>query len=200
MIRIGIVEDHFLVRKSLIHLISDFADIEVVLEAENGRQLMEILPSIPLEILVLDIRMPDIDGYQACVSVRNKYPDIKILMMSHLTSRQTLHRVIACGAHGFFSKNSKPHELEIAIKSIMNKEYYFDLELGEVLREAMLEKRSTFAVQQLNVISDREIDVIRLAAKEMNSFEIADKLNINVRTVETHRKHIMEKTYSKNFI
>jgi DNA-binding NarL/FixJ family response regulator len=199
MIRIGIADDHLLVRKGLALLISGFDGVEVVLEAENGRHLLDLVPEANVDILLLDIQMPHMDGYQTCARIRETYPEIKVLMVSHLATRESIEKVMACGAHGFFSKNARPAQLDIAIKSVWNKEFYFEIDMAEVLREAMLFKSHTSDLSFLN-ITEREMDVIRLAAKEFSSFEIADKLNINVRTVETHRKRIMEKTNSKNFI
>lgn len=201
MIRLGLADDHLLVRKSLAHLVSTFDSVEVVLEAENGQHLLKLMPEVQLDIVLLDIQMPHMDGYEACNAIRELYPDVKVLMVSHLETEQNIQKVMACGAHGFFSKNSNPDQLEIAINSVWNKEYYFDMEISAVLRKAMFYKADAPKISQPeHIITDREIDVLRLAGREFNSIEIADKLNINVRTVETHRKHIMEKTKSKNFI
>ncbi|HEX8561765.1 MAG TPA: response regulator transcription factor [Flavobacterium sp.] len=199
MIRIGIADDHLLVRKSLVQLISTFREVEVVMEAEDGRQLLDVMQKGPVDVLVLDILMPHLDGFETCAFIREEYPSVKVLIISHMSSEETLRRVMGCGAHGFISKNSKPEQLDVAIKSVWNKEYYFDVDVATVLRQAIQWKEQSVTLSSLT-ISDREIAVIRLAAKEFSSFEIADKLNINVRTVETHRKRIMEKTHSKNFI
>jgi DNA-binding NarL/FixJ family response regulator len=103
------------------------------------------------------------------------------------------------GADGFFTKNTSPELLENAIRSVFNEDYYFDMELSDVIKEALLwdKKNST---QSEVLLSTREIEIVALAAQEKCSKEIADRLAISSRTVEKHRKHMMEKTQSKNFI
>lgn len=203
MLRIGIVDDHQLFRKSLSLLVDSFDGTKVVLEAENGLQLFEMLEVISLDLLLLDIQMPQMDGYETCQILRKKYPEIKVLIVSQLATRESIHKVMELGAHGFFSKNSNPEQLELAIINIYEKDFYFGQELGTVLKEAILWQKNYKIddhILSTAQISARELDVIKLACREYSSSEIAEKLFISVRTVETHRKRIMEKTQSKNFI
>lgn len=203
MLKIGIVDDHQLFRKSLSLLVDSFEGSEVVLEAENGLQLFDILHEIAVDIVLLDIQMPKMNGFETCSVLRKKYPDIKVLIVSQLATRESIHKVMELGAHGFFSKNSNPDQLEKAIKNIYEKDFYFELELSDVLKEAILWEKSSKtedAVLSATPISARELDVIKLACREFSSSEIAEKLFLSVRTVEAHRKRIMEKTQSKNFI
>lgn len=200
MLRIGVVDDHQLFRKGLVLLVNTFHDVEVVFEAGNGIQLLEELKHTSVDLLLLDIQMPEMDGFETCTTVRKQYPDIKILIISQLTTREAVHRIMEYGAHGFFSKDSNPNQLEHAINSITNKDFYFSQELGSIIREAILwEKKKTADTTDV-IITPRELEVIKLACKEYSSMEIADKLCITVRTVDTHRKRIMERTNTKNFI
>jgi two-component system, NarL family, response regulator DegU len=202
MLKIGLVDDHRLFRKSLALLIDSIERAEVVLQAGNGKELMEQLETIPVDLVLLDIQMPEMDGFETCKQLRKHYPDVKILIISQLTTKESIHRVMELGANGFFSKDAEPEKLEKAIKDIRAKDYFFDDDLASVIREAILwEKRKPSSLLDAPApITRREMDIIRLACKELSSSEIADKLFINVRTVETHRKRIMEKTDSKNFI
>ncbi|MCL9807625.1 response regulator transcription factor [Flavobacterium amniphilum] len=202
MLKIGLVDDHRLFRKSLALLIDSIERAEVVLQAGNGKELMEQLEAIPVDLVLLDIQMPEMDGFETCKQLRKHYPDVKILIISQLTTKESIHRVMELGANGFFSKDAEPEKLEKAIKDIRAKDYFFDDDLASVIREAILwEKRKpSNLLDSPAPITRREMDIIRLACKELSSSEIADKLFINVRTVETHRKRIMEKTDSKNFI
>jgi DNA-binding NarL/FixJ family response regulator len=106
------------------------------------------------------------------------------------------------GANGYFTKNSSPDMLDQAIHNVLEKDYYFDISLSTVIREALLwkKKRVTFSDTPNVHLTPREIEIIQLASQEKCSKEIADLLNISTRTVEKHRKHIMDKTMSKNFI
>lgn len=202
MLRIGLVDDHRLFRKSLTLLIDSIESAKVVLQAANGKELMEQLESTSVDLVLLDIQMPEMDGYEACKLLRKYYPEIKILIISQLTTKESIHKVMELGANGFFSKDAEPEKLEKAIRAIRDRDYFFDEDLASVIREAILwEKRlPTNLLASPVSISHREMEVIRLACKEFSSAEIADQLCINVRTVETHRKRIMEKTSSKNFI
>lgn len=202
IMRIGIVDDHQLFRKSLALLIGTFEGVEVVLGAGNGKELLELLPDIPVDLLLLDIQMPEMDGFETCSILRQQYPDIKVLIVSQLNSRESIHKVMELGAHGFFTKNTDPEQLEKALLSIRDKDFYFEQELGIVLKEAMLwekKKRHIFLSSSI-AISDREMEIIRLASEGLGSIQIGKALCIGVRTVETHRKRIIEKTDSKNFI
>ncbi|TGD58250.1 response regulator transcription factor [Flavobacterium humi] len=202
MLQIGLVDDHRLFRKSLALLIAAIDGAEVALQAGDGNEFLEQLESVPIDLVLLDIQMPGMDGYETCKQLRKRYPEIKILIISQLTTKESIHKVMELGANGFFSKDAEPEKLEKAILGIKTKDYFFDDDLASVIREAILwEKRLPLNLLASPVpITRREMDVIRLACKEMSSYEIADKLCINVRTVETHRKRIMEKTNSKNFI
>lgn len=204
MIRIALVDDHQLFRKSLGLLIATFDEVDVVFDTDDGTKLLERLENgEQIDVVLLDIQMPIMDGFEICTLLKKSNPDVKILIVSQLTTKEAVHKIMDCGANGFFTKNSPPELLEQAIKGVMNKDYYFDMELAAVVREAILwEKKvqSTFNFTQKINLTGREVEIILMACKEMSSIEIGDKLCISTRTVEKHRKRIMEKTESKNFI
>jgi DNA-binding NarL/FixJ family response regulator len=202
MLRIAIVDDHQLFRKSLALLISTFEGINVAIEAKNGKEFIDALEEIPVDLVLLDIQMPEMDGYETCKILHELHPNIKILIVSQLTTKESIHKIMDLGAHGYFTKNSNPEHLEFAIKSLSEKGFYFGMELGEVLREAILwEKKAAKKVVDSTIfLSKRELEIIVMASQELSSAEIAHKLCINLRTVETHRKRVMEKTKTKNFI
>lgn len=202
MIRIAIVDDHQLFRKSLSLLISTFDSIHVAIEASNGKEFINALEETTVDLVLLDIQMPELDGYETCKILHESHPNIKILIVSQLTTKESIHKIMDLGAHGYFTKNSNPDQLEFAIKSLSDKGFYFGMELGEVLREAILweKKAPKKAIDSTVFLSKRELEIIAMASHELNSAEIADRLCINIRTVETHRKRAMEKTHAKNFI
>ena len=138
MTRIAIVDDHALFRKGLIMMVSTFEGIDVVLEAADGAQFLEALEKTPVDLVLLDLQMPNMDGYKTCAVLREKHPDIRILIISQQTTRESIHKVMELGAHGYFTKNSDPAQLEFAIQSLKDKGFYFGMELGSVLREAIL--------------------------------------------------------------
>jgi len=205
--KVAIVDDHQLFRKSLAHLLNSFDGIDVVFQANNGKEFLSNIDEYEIDLVLLDIQMPEMDGFQTCRVLRDKYPNMYVLIISQLTTKESIHRVMELGAHGFFTKNSDPDQLQNAIISIKEKGYYFGNELGSVIREVMLwEKKNipnlydSLAEIDENCLSTREIEIIKLVSNGKSSKEISEILSITVRTVETHRKHIMEKTNSKNFI
>lgn len=205
--KVAIVDDHQLFRKSLAHLIHSFEGIEVVFEAENGREFLKKLEENPIDLVLLDIQMPEMDGFQTAKVLKEKYSEIHILIISQLTTKESIHRVMELGANGFFTKNSDPDQLQNAILSVKENGYYFGQELGSVIREIMFwdnKKEDLEKIEEIKIDEDcltaREIEIIKLVSNGYSSKEISSILNINVRTVETHRKHIIDKTRSKNFI
>ena len=202
MIKVGIVDDHLLFRKSMSLLIDSFENIKTVLVAENGKVFLEKIIDNPIDVVLLDIQMPVMNGYQTCEKILELYPDVKILIVSQLSTKESIHKVIELGAHGYFTKNSDPEQLENAIRSINDRGFYFGIELGLVIKEAMLwDKNNPQDIEkENNIFSDRELQIIKMICKEKKSKEIAELLFINVRTVDSHRKNIMDKSNTKNFI
>jgi two-component system response regulator DegU len=202
MLKVGIVDDHRLFRKSLALLIGTFDDTEVHIDACNGREFLDKLEDTPIDLVLLDIEMPEMDGFATCAYLREHYPEIKVLIVSQLTTRESIHKIMELGADGYFTKNSDPAQLEQAITSLHQNGFYFGMELGNVLREAILwEKKKLVKPADLPAaLTPREIEIITMAARELSSTEIAAALNINVRTVDGHRNRLIEKTGAKNFI
>jgi len=202
MLRVGIVDNHQLFRKSLALMINTFENTQVVIEAPNGRVFFELLEDNPIDLVLLDIQMPEMNGFETCRALQQHYPGVKILVVSQLTTKESIHKIMELGADGYFTKNSDPEQLENAIKTLHENGFYFGTELGKVLREAILweKKKPAKPAETAVSLTPREIDIIRMAACELSSAEIADKLSITVRTVDTHRNRIMEKTNARNFI
>jgi DNA-binding NarL/FixJ family response regulator len=203
MIKVALVDDHQLFRKSLVLLLTAFENITVVFETDNGNELLSFIETSEIDVLLLDLQMPLMDGFEVCKRVKYIDSTIKVLILSQLSSKEAIHQIMEVGADGYFTKNTSPELLENAIRNLLNKNYFFDMQLGAVIREAILwENKRTYYTKLTSSVylTSREIEIVNLASQEKGSKEIADILCISVRTVEKHRKHIMEKTQSKNFI
>ena len=200
MIKVAVVDDHQMFLVSLTMLLDSFKGMKVVISSQNGQQLLDNIKSLSPDVILLDIHMPHMNGFEICLAVSSSYPHIKILMLSHSDSKHHIQKAIVNGAHGFFTKNSDPQELKAAIEKINDNGFYFANDLGSVMRDT-LENRTNFNVtESRSKFTLRELQIIKLAAREYSSSEIAAKLYINVRTVDSHRKRIMERTSSKNFL
>lgn len=201
MLRVAILDDHELFRKSLILLVDTFEGIQVATDAGNGRTFIDQLKHIQIDVALIDIMMPKMNGYETCRLLLKEFPDIKVLVVSQLDTRDGIQKIIECGASGFFSKKSNPASLEHAIHGICRNGYYFSAEIVSLLREVMaLDRVNPPRVKTPSIkFSAKELQILKMAAKELNSQEIADRLFINNRTVDSHRKKIMQKTGSRNF-
>ena len=202
MIKIALTDDHTLFRKSLRILINSFEDCEVVMEAGNGIELEEKIGKADVDVLLLDIQMPEQNGIVTCSNIHRDYPNIKILILSQLESKEMVLKMIESGADGYFTKNTNPENLEKAIRDISSEGFYFDKNLGAVIRQALVKSKDTVLVNDRFIVdfTNRELDVIRLISQQRTNFEIAEILGISERTIETHRKKMILKTESKNII
>lgn len=180
-------------------LLGSFDGFEVVLEAENGVELLEKLPGVEVDILLLDIEMPVMDGFETCNQLRRKFPKIKILIVSQLSTRESIYKTLQLGANGYFTKNSDPELLETAIRNIMDRDYHFDQGISYVMEQALKWQAAGESAAPVE-LTPREIQMVLLAAMGKSSQQIADTLFLSVRTVETHKGNIIDKTRCKNFI
>lgn len=200
MIRVAITDDHTIFRKSLSLLIKTFGFAEVVIEAPGGAELLEQLETKQADIVLLDLQMPGTDGFETCSLLHRKFPEIKILVLSHLDSINTISKVMELGVDGYLTKSVDPLELRHALLCLEDKGFYFERSLTNVIAEII---KSGIAVKdsKANVsFTEREKEILILAAREYSGKEIGDMLSISLRTVEVHKKNLMEKTNSRNFI
>src|SRR5690606_17584049 len=194
MIRVGITDDHVLFRKGLNLLVSNFQNIKVVLEASNGKELIEKLKHDSIDILLLDLQMPEMDGFETCMKIRELYPNIKILVLTFLNETDTVRKIMQMDAQGYFTKNTSPGELENAIRKLDKNGFYFEKNLASIIEEISDEKDITIS------FTERELEIINLTLNECIGNEIAERLFISPRNVEVHKRNLMEKTGSKNFM
>lgn len=199
MIKVAIVDDHTLFRKGLLFLIKEWPGVEVCIEAESGIDLLEKISEHPVDVVLLDLHMPGMNGIKTCEILRDEYPNTKILILTYSVKKLDILNVMSYGADGYFTKGSNPDELFKAIQNIHNGGFHFEKSLYELIENIRLNKKSLTARAKID-ISRRELEIIKLYAKEYNGKQIADMLNISLRTVETHKKNLMAKTNSKNFI
>lgn len=197
-IRVGIVDDHELFRKGVIGIL-DPNRFEVVLEAENGQAFIDRLDSVAVDVVLLDLEMPVLDGMEACKRVRERFPELKILILTMHRAPHFMVHMMENGANGYLVKESGPDELEEALERVYRTGYFFN----DALSRAMLLKLEggsrKVPKQMLNdELSEREAEVLRLICEELTTPEIADKLYLSPRTVEGYRKQLLEKTGARN--
>ncbi|MCX6284687.1 MAG: response regulator transcription factor [Bacteroidetes bacterium] len=195
-IRIFLVEDHDMVRDGLKALLTSIPDIAIIGEASTGRSLFEKLKIVQPDIIVLDISLPDISGIEITKRLRHEYPQIRVLILSMYTHEDFVTGAIKSGAKGYLPKNTSRDELVKAIYAIFRGEEFFGETISKILLKSFIrsavEKEDEQEKPAYN-LSSRELEILKLYAEGFNNKEIGVKLNISVRTVETHKNHIMKK-------
>jgi len=196
---VAVVDDHALVRSSISMFVNSLKGIEVSIEACNGQDLLKKMKNFEADIVLLDIQMPVMDGYETCEQLNILYPHTRILMMSQLMSKESIHKSMEAGAHGYFSKDGDPKQLETALNTLSERGFYFEPGLGSVIHDAILWNKDSMKQNELSHLSEKEIEIIQLACKGYDNLGIAEALSINVRTVESYRARILSKTDVKSF-
>lgn len=203
MFKIALVDDHELFRKSLIFVLEQLDSIAVVFDTDNGSLLLDFLQDHTVDLILLDIQMPAMDGFTLCKKIKQLNADIKILTVSQLTTKESIHQIFESGANGFFSKNSSTDSFKLAVLSMIEKDYYFDISLSDVVKEAIIwreRQQDSHHIIDKDLLTPREKEIVFWSAKGLTCQQIADQLFISKRTVETHRKTIMDKTSCLNVI
>jgi DNA-binding NarL/FixJ family response regulator len=191
-IHIAIVDDHTLFRNGVAALMSEFAELKVVFEAENGEQMQQMLNKHPLpEVILMDINMPVMDGYAATKWIKEKYPQIRVLALSMFEDDNAVIKMIKSGASGYVLKESKPRELLEAIKTIHTKGVYInEMVSGKLIRSV--------ADNEDSHLSKKELEFLKLCCSELTYKEIADQMFVSPRTVDNYRESLFQKLNIKS--
>ena len=201
-LKIAIADDQVLFRKGMVNIINSFKDIEIVLEASNGIELLEGLEKsskIP-DIVILDLSMPELNGIDTTKVIHEKYPKIKIIILSVYSEDRFVTHLMELGVNAYLFKNVEPNEVEKVIWSIMEKDFYFNEAFLLAMRKRLTGKKPRLLIQDNipSLLSHRELEVLDLICKQYTASEIGEKLFISTRTVDGHRNNLLEKTGMKN--
>ena len=202
-IRLILVDDHQLVRAGIANLLTGEPGCEIIGEAADAKELFEILKHSQPDIAILDIALPGMSGIEITKKLHNDYPGIRILILSMHTSEEFIFNAINSGARGYLPKNTSRKELIEAIYAIHRGEEYFAESISNVILKSYIKKAKSDVPDDENkegLLSKREIEVLRLFAEGMTNQEIADKLFISIRTVESHKNHIMARLELKTTV
>ncbi|MEL6649314.1 MAG: response regulator transcription factor [Bacteroidota bacterium] len=199
MIRLAIVDDHLILQKGLALILESFVDCELIFTALNGQELIDQLPKQSVDVILMDLEMPVMDGIEATRYVREHYPEIKIILLTMHDNEQYISHLVELGANAYLLKNEEDQELHRAIRAVHQHDFYFnDYVQQALLKRVRKQSRPSFQQNIVNLLTAREKEVIGLICQELSSKEIADQLFISNKTVETHRKNIREKIGVKN--
>ncbi len=196
--KVIIADDHPIFREGLKRLIEDEPGVEVVAEASDGIELLDVLKSNIPDMVILDISMPRLRGLEAIKEIKAIDTNIKILVLTMYKNKEYVYHAISSGARGYLLKEDTDLELFSAIKTIRAGKIYLTRGLAESITEDIICGKSPGGKKRKTILTTREKEVLKLVAEAKTSKEIAELLNISVRTAENHRASIMKKLKLKN--
>jgi DNA-binding NarL/FixJ family response regulator len=193
MTNVALVDDHALLRNGLANVINSFNNYKVVIEADNGRQFIELLKkNTAPEIVLLDITMPEMDGFATAEWIKNNAPEIKVLVLSMMDDDNAIIKMLQYGARGYILKDSRPDVLKTALREVTEKGFFFnELVSGKLVH--LINKGGEQQRSQSINLSDKETEFLKWCCTEKSYKEIADVMNISTRAVETLRSNLFEK-------
>jgi len=193
-IRILVADDHTVVRKGLRSILESRAGWQVCAEASSGREAIELTLQHQPEIVVMDINMPDLNGLDATRQICKALPKMPVLILSAHDSEQLVREMLVSGARGYVLKNDAGEDLIAAVEALLAGRLFFTPSVSDFVMRGLRETRETGTPAELPTrLSGREREVMQLLAEGSTNKEVATRLEISIKTVETHRKHIMDK-------
>jgi len=194
MVKIALVDDHVLLRNALARLIAGFDTCEVILEVANGKELISQLKSDHLpDVILLDLNMPGMDGFDTAEWIRNTYPSIHILMLTMYDSDQALIRLLQSGVKGFLKKDIHPAELKFAIQAVVQSGFYYSQQVSGKMANLFRSSNGNTMDLERAMLSSLEISFLKHASTEKTYKEIAMEMKLNPRAIDSLRDHLFEK-------
>jgi DNA-binding NarL/FixJ family response regulator len=198
-IKYAIADDHEIFRHGVKLVLSDDPLLEFALEAGNGFALLKLLQTTPVDVILMDLRMPVMDGFSASKEIKAQFPQIKILVLTMHEEEQYVIHLMESGASGYLLKNARPDEIKKAIHCVHENDYYFnDLVSASLLKILVDKQYVTPKFTTTTALTEKELTVLQLICQEMTSVEIAQKVHLSARTVEGIRSGMIDKLGVKN--
>ena len=199
--KVYIADDHTLFRKAMVNLMLTFDRIELVKDAENGKDLLGLIKTEVPDVVIVDLQMPVMDGAETTEAIVSKYPEVKIIILTMHDSEKFILHMMEAGVHAFLLKNTEPEELEKAIYAVMEKDFYHNDLVAAVLRKNMKDKKTWHRpIFRQGELTEREKEILTLTCQELTIKEIGQKLSLSENTVRNHRVNIMEKVGVNNTV
>jgi two-component system, NarL family, invasion response regulator UvrY len=191
-VTVAIADDHSLLRSALARLISTFEGYSIVIEADNGKDLLaQMLKHILPDIVMLDVNMPEMDGFETTQWLHKNHPQIKVLALSMMSDERTIIKMFRLGAKGYLLKNTDPEELKKALDSLMNKDVYLSEYVSNKLVSGL--NQNADQPEKETVLNEREREFLRWTCSELSYKDIAEKMFVSPRTVDDYRQTLFNK-------
>ena len=192
--RVLLAEDHTIVRKGLHALLDDEAEIEVVGEACDGREAVDMAAQLRPDVVLMDITMPALNGLEATRQIKERFPEIRVLVLTRHSDKEYIYQILRAGGSGYVVKQAAPEELIAAIWAVCRGETYLSPSISAAtVQEYIRQAERTIEGDRYGRLTPREREVLQLIAEGHSTQEIASILCISVKTARTHRRHLMEK-------
>ena len=197
-IKVIIADDHTLFRAGVKTALSIKKDVDLIAEADNGMQLLNLLRHMEPDVILLDIQMPIMDGIQTLPEIRKLYPHVKVIILSMHNDHSMISKLMEIGANSYLTKNSDSETIYQAIKTCYEQEFFFNELTNKALLNGLRTKRADGGIFQEASLTEKELTVLKLMCEERTTKEIADIVDISPRTVEAIRDKLKTKTGSKS--
>lgn len=199
-IKIALVDDEVLFRKGISFLLQREDNIDIVFEASNGEELISYLNDndIKPDIIVMDLKMPILNGVEATKIIRKSFPEIKIIALTSYDTKSFVANMIQVGAVGYLIKNTTPKDLIYTINEVARKGFHYNENVLRTIKETIVSTKNSKGNLETGFLSPREIEILQLICQQKTTSEIAEHLYLSPRTVEGHRNNLLLKTESRN--
>jgi DNA-binding NarL/FixJ family response regulator len=200
-IRVVMADDHEIFRDGFKLMLSRNKDIQLIAEAENGRELVELVGIHSPDVVVTDIKMPIMDGIEATKAIKSKFPEVAIIGLSMFDEDDLIIEMLDAGALGYLLKNADKDEVAAAIQAVFRGDHYYCRSTHAKMMQLIAKSRyNPYSRKEKITFAEKEIEIIQLICHEFTNKEIADKLNVSVRTIEGYRLRILERMQVKNTV
>jgi two-component system, NarL family, invasion response regulator UvrY len=192
---VALVDDHILLRNGLANLIRSFGEYTILFEADNGNDLIrQLKPRALPDVVLLDINMPDMDGYATSLWLKRHHPEIKIVALSMYDTDNSILRMLKNGVKGYILKDIEPAELRLALECVISKGFYYsEMVTGKLIHTINTLDVPEHRVRQMLTLNDRELEFLKLACTESTYKEIAEQMYLSPRTIDGYRDTLFEK-------
>lgn len=192
---VALVDDHTLLRNGLANLVRNYSDYAVLFEADNGKEFIkELKPKSLPDIVLLDINMPNMDGYETALWIKHNYPEIRVLALSMYDNEQNIIRMMKNGARGYILKDIDPVEFKMALDSVIKRGFYYsELVTGKLIHAVNMMDEPEQPIQTLIKLNQRELQFLKLVCTELTYREIAEQMFLSPRTIDGYRDDLFDK-------
>ncbi|WP_396159021.1 response regulator [Flavobacterium sp.] len=198
-IKLLLADDEELFRKGISFLLQRHENIQILYEADNGNEVVEYLKSSSIhpDIILMDLKMPLLNGVEATKLINKEFPSIKIIALTSYNTKSFIANMIDIGAASYIVKNSSPEEMITTINQVIEKGFYYNEVVLNVIQENLINNRKNIFFEEV-ILTKREREILELICNQKSTQQIAEKLFISPRTVEGHRNNLLLKTDSQN--